>query len=365
MRQLSRFDFFLATLLICVPFFFCEPIAAQKPPTRPPGSNPGSGMGTGIGQPPRMYSVNGRVTDAESHTDIDGVRVDLRAFTGGTVATVFTSGAGNFEFSNIAGGSYEIVVQQQGYQTLTQHVDVEGSTFGLFLELRPTPRSSSMAPGSQKVSARELSIPRKAHEDMEKGLTLLYGKSDLPGSIKQFERAIQEYPGYYEAYAQMGAAYMQLKNTASSEQALRKSVELSEEHYVDAYFWLATLLSNGQRYADAEPVARKAVEIDPNSWQANSELSRALIGLHRPADAEKGALTAVKLRPDNARLYLVLANIHNELQNDAAMLDDLNNYLKLAPTGPFSDQARQQQKQLQQELGDAQKTPAAAAPSNP
>lgn len=360
MRQLSSFDSFLLPVLIGALFLFCEPLAAQRPPNQP--SRPNSTTGT---IQPRTYSVSGKVSDADNHTQIVGVRVDLRAFTGGTVATAFTSGPGNFEFNNVAAGGYEVVIQQMGYQTLTQRVDVNGSIFGLFLEIRANPAASSVTHGSATVSARELSIPRKAHEAMEKGLALLYRKSDYQGSVKQFERAIQEYPNYYEAYTQMGVAYLDLGNAAKSEEALRKSLDLSQEHYVDAFFWLATLLSNGERFADAEVLARKGVELDPNSWQANSELARALFGLNRPAEAEKSALAAVKIRSDSPRLYLILANIHMQLQNDPALLDDLNNYLKLAPAGPFADQVRQQQKQVQQELGNAQGAPAAVSPPNP
>ena len=285
---------------------------------------------------------------------MEGVRVDLRAFSGATVASAFTRRAGSFEFSNITGGSYEVVVQQIGYQTLMQRLDINGPVYGMSLELRADSKASSAAPGKPSVTARDLTIPRKAREDMQKGMDLLYGKSDYQGSIKQFERAIQEYPDYYEAQTQIAVAYLHLENTAIAEQDLRKSIELSHERYVDALFWLATLLSNGGRFADAEPVARKGVGLDPSSWQANAELARALLGLNRAAEAEKSALAASKLKPGNSMLYLILANVHGQLQNDPALLEDLNNYLKLAPTGPLADQARAQRKQLQEELGDAQ-----------
>ena len=354
MRQLSGFHSFLVSVLVGVLIFFCEPIAAQRGPNQPTSSGPSAGTNQ-----PRGFSVRGKVLDGASHFQIDGVRVDLRAFSGATVAMVFTSGAGNFEFSNIAGGSYEVIVQHMGYQTFNQRLDVNEPISGLFLELRANPTSSGITPGKPPVSARDLSIPRKAHDATEKGMGLMYAKSDYQGSIKQFERAIQEYPEYYEAYTQIGVAYLHLGNTASAEQALRKSMELSQEHYVDAFFWLATLLSDSGRFADAEPIARKGVELDPNSWQANAELARALLGLNRPAEAEKSALAALKLRPENPTLYLILANVHGQLQNDPGLLEDLNNYLKLAPTGPLADQARAQQKELQQELGDAQGTPPA------
>jgi tetratricopeptide (TPR) repeat protein len=291
--------------------------------------------------------------------------VDLRAFTGGTIATAFTSGNGNFQFNNVGAGTYDLVVEQPGYIALRQSVDVEGPLYGLFIEIHSTPAARSVVGGSPTVSKRELSIPRKAHEDMEKGLVLLYRKSDYPGSLKQFQRAIQEYPDYYEAYTQIGVAYLHLKNSANAEQALRKSLDISQEQYPDAFFWLATLLSNDEHFDQAEPLARKGVELAPNSWQANSELARALLGLNRPAEAEKSAQAAVKLRPDNPLLYLSLANIHGELQDYPALLDDLSNYLKLAPTGPFADQARQQLKQVQLALGAVPEAPTQPAPAPP
>src|ERR1700686_3581432 len=114
MRRLLSFDPSITLLLICVLVFISEPIAAQrtKNPTPTPLPNPGMGTNTS-----HSFSVSGMVFDAESHTSIDGVRVDLRAFTGGTVGTAFTSGNGNFQFNNIPGGSYEIVVEQAGYQS--------------------------------------------------------------------------------------------------------------------------------------------------------------------------------------------------------------------------------------------------------
>ena len=361
MRRSTGFETYLAPLLVGAVFLvLSQPIAAQKTP------NPGTRGTPGIGNPqPRTYTVSGSVSDADSHNRIDNVRVDLRAFTGGTVATTFTSGNGNFTFSNIASGTYQLVVEQMGYQPFMQEVDIEGPLYGLAIDLRSKPSTGNAIHGPATVSQRELSIPQKAHDSMQKGLELLYKKSDYAGSIKQFERATQAFPDYYEAYTQMGVAYLHMNNAADAEQSFRRSMDLSKEKYADAYFWLASMQSDKENFAEAEPLARKSVALDPNSWQANSELARALIGLNRPAEAEKSAQAALKLRPDNALLYLILANAHSQLQNNQALLDDLDNYLKLAPKGQFADQARKQQKELQQALGDAQASPPPSAPPNP
>lgn len=84
-------------------------------------------------------------------------------------------------------------------------------------------------------------------------------------------------------------------------------------------------------------------------------MARSLLGLHRPAEAEKSALVASKVQPDNALIYLLLANVHSQLGNAPALLEDLNKYVRLVPTGPMADQARAEQKQLQDAMaGNAQ-----------
>jgi tetratricopeptide (TPR) repeat protein len=305
------------------------------------------------------------VSDAESQTRIDGVRVELRAFTGGTIATAFTSGNGNFQFNDISRGSYELFVEEQGYATARQRVDVEGSTMGIFVELRSVSGTTPPSSRSPSVSARELSIPHKAHDAMDKGRTLLYAKSNYAASVKQFEHAAQEYPGYYEAYTEMGIAYLKMDDAANSERVLRKALDLSDQHYRDALFWLASLLSSKERFAESEPLARKGVEVDPNSWQANAELARALLGLGRAAEAETAAFAAVKFQPENPTLHLLLANIHGELQDGPALLDDLDAYLKLAPKGPFADQVRKQRDEVRQALQNSKTSSAPSLNQNP
>jgi Flp pilus assembly protein TadD len=305
--------------------------------------------------------LGGVVSDADSHARLDGVRLELNSTQGPSLGTFLSADGGTFYFPNLYAGTYTLVADKSGYQPVTEQVVLLNDERAFQVELRRTADANTKGPNT--VSARELSIPHKAHDQMQKGLALLYGKSDYQGSLKPFEEATREYPEYYEAYAQMGVAYMKLADPANSEKAFQKSVEVSHEKYQDGYLGLAELSLNGHRFADAETSARKAVEIDPNSWRAQSQLARALVELHRASEAEPSALTAVKLKADNPTLYLVLANIHMQLQNDRAQLDDLNHYLKLAPAGSFAEQARQQRDQLQQFLSTSQSSPTTSSPA--
>jgi tetratricopeptide (TPR) repeat protein len=120
--------------------------------------------------------------------------------------------------------------------------------------------------------------------------------------------------------------------------------------YADAYGALALLLCDEKRFEDAEPAARKAVELDADSWQASYELARALYGLNRLAEAEPVVQAAINLRPDDGALHLLSANIHQRLHNYTALIDDLNAYLKIDPNGEAAAQARQMRDQVQQSL---------------
>jgi hypothetical protein len=341
-------------LIVVVCAAVAAPIAAQDP------ESPAIFLGKSRSA---RYSMRGTLRDAASTRNLPSIKVELRQIGGSTVAAVFTDDSGGFAFNNLSSGMYEIDVSETGYEPINQQVSVEDSVFGLqvWLHKVSAPHGESAGP---VVSVRELSIPRKAHELMQKGLMLLYANSDYRGSITQFQRAIKEYQGYYEAYAQIGVAYMELGDVASSEEALRKSIDVSEQRYADAYFALANVYVNAKRFADAEPVARKGTQLDDNSWKGHFELASALHGLDRDDEAETEAQAAAKLQPDGAATHLLLANIHIGLHKYSAVLEDLDAYLKLDPNGARAEQARHLRDQIHTALEKEQTAGQAADDSD-
>lgn len=344
MRRLSDSISFPVVTLSVVFLLVCAPLSAQR------GKGGSGAPGANTTLPPN-FAIHGKVIDSKDHSQLENVRVELRTFTGVTVGTSLTRSGGDFDFARVGVGSYDLIVQQAGFRTADLRVDVQESLFGLSIDLQPIEsRGDTVPAGAPPVSARELSIPRNAREALQKGLVLMNEKSDYRGSIKQFERAIHAYPEFYEAYTDVGIAYLQLGNNGGAEPPLRKALEISQYHYVEAIAWFATLLNNTLRFVDAETLARRGLDFAPDSWQLNTELARCLVCLHRPGEAEKHARLASSLQPENALLYLVLANVHSQLANAPALLDDLTHYLRLMPTGAVADKLREQQKQLQDYL---------------
>jgi tetratricopeptide (TPR) repeat protein len=293
------------------------------------------------------YDIAGTVRDDFDQHAMESVRVDLKQATGTPINSTSTRENGEFEFSGIPNGDYTIDITLQDYEPYRETVTINHSERrGLAVFLR-RPRIVVTTDYSGTISAHELSIPHKPYDEFEKGLRLIYSKSDYKGAIVQFERAIKDFPNFYEAYAQEGNAYTFLGETAPAEEAIRKSIALSSNQYSEAFFLLAGLLNNTNRYSEAEPVARQGVALDALSWHGHFELARALSALKRPEEAEKSATQARDLKPDNSAIFLLLANIHIQLRDHLALKKDLDQYLKVSPTGPAADQARRTRDELQ------------------
>ncbi|HEX2714580.1 MAG TPA: tetratricopeptide repeat protein [Candidatus Acidoferrales bacterium] len=322
------------------------------PQSRP--SNPGT--------TPRVFYIRGSVRTSDDGRIVEMAKVELKRSTGEVILTTFTRSNGDFEFAGLPNGVYYVVIEEKDFEPVREAVEIYNSSRpGVFIFLKRPLVIGAVEPGIT-VSAHELTLSRGAREAVQKGIERLYTKKDAKGSLEQFRRAVAAEPSYYEAYKHMGVAHMRLGETAEAEEALRKSIDLSGGRYPEAYFTLAQLLSNNERFGDAEPIARRGVELDGNAWQGHYELARALVGLNRLDMAEKSAIEARTRKPDYAPLHLVLANIHIRKHDYPGLLQDLESYLKLEPQGPNSDKARAMRETVQRNLASAQGHPGAAPP---
>lgn len=100
------------------------------------------------------------------------------------------------------------------------------------------------------------------------------------------------------------------------------------------------LLCHQQKFTEAEPIIRKALELAPSFGPGYFTLAWALFGLNRPDEAEKNAHEALMRNPTFAPAHLLLADIYNRRSEFSAALVELDAYHRLAPDGALSDQAR-------------------------
>ena len=225
----------------------------------------------------------------------------------------------------------------------------------------PLHSSAQSQRSSYEVSVRELRIPPKALHDFEQGVELL-AKKDPAGSLPHFQRAILEFAGYYEAYDRMGAADLKLWRIPEAEQAFRKSIELSGGRYAHPLLALGAILNDQERFAEAESVTRRGLDLDPDSWRGHYYLGLALCGLNRLVEAEKSVHEALHWKTDFPEAYLLLADIHGREEDYRSLVSDLNEYLKLVPEGPASARAKALRESAQRMTIESQSSAAIAQP---
>ncbi len=287
------------------------------------------------------FEITGYVKSELDDQPIPDVRLRLITENGNLAhPTVLSSATGEFRFVGFRGGDYFVEAEKQEYESARVRVTIALHGDQVMIRLRPIRKAESEPAGTSAGLVRNAAIPEKALEAFEKGITLLKIQSNYRAAITQFERATKIYPSYYEAFAQMGAAYDRLGDASSVEKALQKSVQISSGKYGEPLFLLAEVFNDQKRFTEAEKIARQGTEAETDSPRGYYELSRALAGLNRDTEAAESGVKARALKPDSPPVHLLLANIHRRLHDYPSLMQDLDAYLALVPNGPASDQAR-------------------------
>jgi tetratricopeptide (TPR) repeat protein len=308
--------------------------------------------GSAAGPPAPRYSVIGTVQQETNNAEMRGVLVTLFAPSGEELNSAYTDSRGYFEFGNLNQGMYVITINVEGYEPYRENVMVFQRPGGrVYARLRIAAKEAKPAAPGNAVSARELALPQKTQETLHKGLDALFEIRDPAKSITYFDQVIHDAPGYYEAYYDEGVAYLRMRKMEEAETAFRKAIDLSKEHFADPYVEMASIYADEGKFTEAETMARKGLGIQPDSWRAYYELARILFGEGLPVDAEQSALEARRLEPKFPRLYIVLANIQLRLGRNQAVIEDLDAYLKLAPDGTYSAQAKELKERTEKSLG--------------
>jgi tetratricopeptide (TPR) repeat protein len=267
------------------------------------------------------------------------VAVRLKSHAAGIFRSILTDFEGHFEVRSLPPSTYEIVVDEPGYEPAQISTRLDGSSSELVVYLTSsnmpqTPRDSYV------ISTRELKIPGKARYEYEKGLGSL-AKEDLTGSVSHFTKAAQAFPDYYESYYHLGVAETRLGHKDGAMQAFQRAIDLSGGRYAWAEFGVGYLLYLEGKPEEAATIVRRGLEMDESSADGYLILGMALLRLNRLEEAERSAHEALLRNPNFAQPYLVLSEANARRHEYRAQLQQLDSYLKLEPNGPECKQVRQ------------------------
>lgn len=323
----------LRALLLLIAF-----LAALTAEVVPAAGNPSANL-NGV-----VYSeaTNQRVAHASVWLCDDG---------GNRLLESVTSDNGEFAFPGLHAGAYILKISATGFVPLEMNVEVNfGTEHGISVFLKPAGKSPKQQSGDPSISAHELSMPPAARKLMGSGKKKLYSGNDADGAFHDFEAAAAKAPDYYEAYYQMGMACLSLQRPADAEKNLREAVSLSNQAYPDAVLALAVLLLGRHDSAEGEPLLRRCLELNPNSWVAYYELGKLELYRMHLESALEAAKTAESLAPKQPKVFRLLSLIHLRQKNYQAALADLDAYIRLDPDSAEGQTAKQIRADTQRQL---------------
>jgi tetratricopeptide (TPR) repeat protein len=206
------------------------------------------------------------------------------------------------------------------------------------IPLTPQKGDESRSPNGT-VSAEALKIPENARKEFEHGSRLLNEKKDLSRSIAAFQRAIQMYPGYAEAYFLMGTAQVQAGASSDAEASLRKAIALNARMSAP-YYPLAVLLFGERRYAEEEKLLLEAQNLDLANWRFPFELARCHGQQGHWDTALQYGLEASGKDNVPPKIHLLLADIYANSSRSREAVAELELFAKLDPSSSYMGRVR-------------------------
>lgn len=281
--------------------------------------------GSLCGQMEKQFRIRGEVTGGPR--DQSGLSVELLDVSHHLPPDrVPLSQNGAFEFSRVAGGSYQIRVVTEAGTVLRQEFYNLNQTGGDIVIALPDVPSEKPADGAVSVARLRHKIPAKA----KKAFAAAQKRSeagDLTGSAEKLREAIALDPDYMEAHNNLGCRMLSLGHTEEAIASFQRAIEI-DTHAPYAHGNLAVALLYQHRSAEAETAARVAIETDGGISKIRYVLGMALFNQRKFTREAAQNLRQSEDEFPSARL--AAAAVFEGLGEVREAKVELNNYLSTA-----------------------------------
>jgi len=169
----------------------------------------------------------------------------------------------------------------------------------------------------------------EAYQDYLKGLHFRFieTRESLEKAVSYFQQAIEKEPNHALAYAGLAEAYflqewsVPYPDIHKASAAAEKAFEL-DPTTPEANITLGIIREcHDFDWAGAEQSFRRAIELNPNHWNAHRELGLLLWRTGRLEAAEKEALRSIELQPLSTLTYSLLGSIYSSMGKHQMAVD--------------------------------------------
>lgn len=296
--------------------------------------------------------LRGKVRTSGGGT-VNNAIVELRVGGGGMIGQTVTRNDGDFAFSGLAAGEYEIVVTSAGFEPMVQierfnGSDSMGSTEVLQVEiiLKPVAEPSLAPPGTYFAQ----DVPKAARASYNKATAKLReGKSEE--GVALLREAAATFNEYFDAHFALARELFRSGKDNEALEELERARQINDKQDV-VYHLFGLVMMKQQKFKLAQRAFYEATNLNTNNVISHFYRGVALIelgirenGAEREADfadAEKELNEALAL--SNKRMtdvYRQRARIHERRGNKEAAARDLEDYLKAEPESKNAEAIRQ------------------------
>lgn len=288
-------------------------------------------------------TLRGKVRSIDGRT-VNNAIVELRLGGGAMISQTVTRNDGDFLFSSLASGEYEVAVMVAGYEPTVQVARFNENDRMSFSEvvnmeilIKPKREVVLLAPGTNFAQ----DVPRPARAAYEKAMARLREGKSAEG-MAALQEAIANFNDYFDAHFALGKELFRSGKNNEALEAFERARQINDRQ--DAvYYMFGLVMMQERKYSIAEYAFREATRLNATSAASHFYHAQSLIELavrgneqgQRVAD-----LSAADLELDRAwensnkrltMVYLQRARIHETRGDREAAARDLESFLKAEP----------------------------------
>ena len=265
---------------------------------------------------------------------------------------VIPDSSGAFTFSQLAPGSYTVIVNAgNDYELYSESILLESQVdlSRMGVRLPPNPQRQTvmahlqlkMRAGAKPgvVSAALAAVPDKARKLYERGLE--EARSENPAkAANTLKEAVTLYPNFPLALNELGVQYLKLRQVTKAVEVLKEACKLSPEA-APARLNLGIALLETRQFAPAEEQLRESLKLNSSSATAHMYLGITLLRQTKFDEAEKELLVATQANAAQlgmANYYL--AGLYWRKKDYNRAVEQLEKYLASTPNAPDAERVR-------------------------
>jgi tetratricopeptide (TPR) repeat protein len=262
-----------------------------------------------------------------------------------------TDRQGKFTFDGLPLSTFHLTLEFPGYHPYSASIDISMSKMSyedVTLRRDRSKDTRDVPPEGPNgmVDARLAQMPPEAKAELDAGMKKS-AAHDLGAALEHYQKAIELFPTFAEAYFVMGGVYLEQGSLSLAEQSFAKAVFI-ENRFANAHLALGLTRNLMGRTREAEPALLRAVELDPQNPDAQVELAKNQFALQKFPDAQAHAEKALQLRPKNPPVYVILGYSLLRQKKVSEAEEAFRHFLKMDPSSPMAPDIKQIEAMIEQ-----------------